>query len=99
MKGGYTYMLTNKNHTMLYIGVTSDLYGRMTKHRGKAYPRSFTARYNVNKLVYYEVFDSMLKAIDREKQLKAGSREQKIKLICEFNPQWRDLFDSIENTE
>ena len=69
----------------------------MIQHRTKTFPKSFTARYNLYKLVYYEVSDSIVEAIDREKQLKAGSRKQKIALINKFNPQWEDLFEVVAN--
>lgn len=87
-------MLTNDRHTVLYIGVTSDLKARTYQHREKLLP-GFTNRYNVSKLVYYEVAAEMASAITREKQLKAGSRQKKIDLIDAFNPQWRDLYDEI----
>lgn len=77
MRGGFVYILTNKHNTTLYVGVLSNLYSLMVKHIEKFYPKSFTARYNLNKLVYYEAFDSIVDAIAREKQLKAGSRKQK----------------------
>jgi putative endonuclease len=68
----------------------------MYKHKNKYYFNSFSARYNVNKLVFYEGFSSIVEAIRREKQLKAGSRKKKIALIEAFNPTWKDLFDEIE---
>ena len=74
MVGGFLYITTNKNHTTLYVGVTSDLRGRIIKHRLKKYQRSFSSRYNVTKLVYFEIFPTIAEAIAREKQLKAGSR-------------------------
>ena len=97
MTRGFVYIMTNKNHTTLYTGVTSDLYGRTIKHRTKKYPKSFSARYNVTKLVYFETFPSIVDAIAREKQLKAGSRKQKIKLINRMNPEWRDLFETLNH--
>ena len=93
----FTYILTNKYHTTLYVGVTSELPSRSRKHRDKVYPKSFSARYNLSKLVYYEVFDSIRDAIAREKQLKAGPRRQKIALINKHNPEWIDLFEMITN--
>ncbi len=93
---GAVYILANKHNTTLNVGVTSSLYARCVKHRTKVYPKSFSARYNVSKLVYYELFDSIVDAIKREKQLKAGSRKQKIALIEKFNPEWKDLFPMIE---
>lgn len=88
---GFAYILTNRHHTTLYVGVTSELFGRTKKHRDKIYPKSFSARYNLCKLVYYERFDSIIDAIAREKQLKAGSRKKKLDLINKYNPEWRDL--------
>jgi putative endonuclease len=79
----------------LYIGVTSNLPKRILEHKEKRYENSFSARYNLNKLVYYEQFQMIGDAIAREKQLKAGSRATKIKLIQDFNPLWNDLYESI----
>jgi putative endonuclease len=87
----WVYIMTNKNNTVLYTGVTSDLSGRVQQHKNKVHPQSFTARYNVCKLVYYEPFDSIVTAIAREKQIKAGPRAKKIGLINKFNPEWVDL--------
>jgi putative endonuclease len=95
-KGGCVYITTNEHHTTLYIGVTADLPSRLVEHREKIYPTSFTSRYNLTKLVYYEMFHSIEEAIEREKQLKAGSRKQKEKLITAFNYEWKDLFDEIK---
>ena len=80
-RGGAVYILTNRNHTTLYIGVTSDLYSRLQEHRMRDHPRSFTARYKLYQLVYYELFHSIEEAIAREKQLKGGSRISKEELI------------------
>ena len=99
MLGGFVYILTNKHHTTLYVGVTSDLYSRSVDHREKLFPKSFSAKYNLNKLVYYEVFDSIVEAIKREKQLKAGSRKKKEDLINKYNPEWKDLFYIISDEE
>ena len=85
--------MTNKRDGVLYVGVTSDLKGRVAKHKSKFYPYSFTARYNADKLVYFEKIDGMVKAIEREKQVKAGSRTKKLKLINAMNPEWRDLVE------
>ena len=90
------YILTNKSHSTLYIGVTSDLVARISEHKEKKYPRSFSARYNLNKLVYYEGFHSIEEAIHREKQLKAGSRQRKLNLINSINPEWNDLYEVIK---
>jgi len=88
------YILTNWQNTVLYTGVTSDLKRRVYEHRGKLLG-GFTARYNIRKLVYYEVTDDIRAAIVREKQIKAGSRQKKMDLINAVNPDWRDLYDEI----
>lgn len=93
--GGCTYIVTNKNNTVLYTGVTSDLYGRIMEHKTKFFPKSFTAKYNVDKIVWYEVFPTIMEAIEREKQIKAGSRKKKEALINKMNPAWNDLLDEI----
>ena len=90
-KGGAVYIMTNKNKTTLYVGVTSNLYERVKEHQTKRYPNSFTSRYNLFHLVYFENFHSIEEAIAREKQLKAGAREKKENLIKKFNPNWNDL--------
>jgi len=94
-KKGYTYILTNKNHTVLYTGVTSNLLNRMEQHRTGKYKTSFTHRYNVTVLVYFEVFSSIVDAIVREKQTKAGSRQKKLDLINGINPEWEDLTNEL----
>ncbi|TXI66845.1 MAG: GIY-YIG nuclease family protein [Flavobacterium sp.] len=95
MKPGFIYIITNKNNTVLYIGVTSNLPQRIEEHKQKRYENSFSARYNLNKLVYYEQFQMIGDAIGREKQLKAGNRATKEKLINSINPNWNDLYDEI----
>ncbi|MEQ9266552.1 MAG: GIY-YIG nuclease family protein [Balneolaceae bacterium] len=90
----YVYILTNKHHTVLYTGVTSDLVNRMIQHQNKLI-KGFTARYNVNKLVYYEEVGEPEAAIKREKQIKTGSRKRKLELINSINPEWEDLFQQI----
>lgn len=95
-KGGYIYILTNQNRTVLYTGVTSNLYNRLYEHRTWLYKTSFTYKYNVKELVYYEEFISIEEAIFREKQIKGGSRQKKLDLINGFNPQWNDLTKSVE---
>jgi putative endonuclease len=94
IKQSYVYILTNKNHNVLYTGVTSDLKKRIYKHKKKIVP-GFTSVYNVNKLVYFEAFEDIYRAIEREKQIKGGSRQDKINLIDEFNPKWNDLYDEL----
>ncbi len=93
--GGAVYILTNKNHTTLYVGVTSDLQSRLNEHKLKKYPNSFTARYNLDKLVYYEAFHSIEEAVLREKQIKGGSRKKKEDLIRSINPDWQDLNNKL----
>lgn len=95
MKPSYIYILTNKNNTVLYVRVTPNLVERMKEHRTKKYSGSFSARYNLNKLVYWESFPSITEAIGREKQLKGGSRQKKIDLIERANPKWVDLFAEL----
>ena len=90
----FIYILTNKYNKVLYTGVTSDLKKRVWEHREKLVD-GFTKRYNVTKLVYYEVFADIRDAIAREKQIKAGSRQKKINLIVGMNPEWRDLYDEL----
>ncbi len=93
MKPGFIYILTNKNNTTLYVGVTANLVERIQQHLQKINPNSFTARYNLNKLVYYKSFQMIGDAIAREKQLKAGNRAKKIALIETNNPNWEDLLE------
>lgn len=91
MKEYYVYNMAS--HTRrLYTGITSDLPGRMWKHKTNYYPDSFTARYNIKKLVYFETFDSPYDAIDREKQIKRWRRSKKVDLIEKHNPGWDDLY-------
>ena len=78
----YFYILTNRNNTVLYTGMCNNLKRRVLEHKSKVNnPRAFTARYNINKLVYYEYFEDINYCIAREKQIKAGSRQKKIELI------------------
>lgn len=87
----YVYILANKRRTVLYTGKSSDLTRRMIEHKRKLSPQSFTARYNVDRLVYFESFEFSDDASSREKQIKAGSRRKKIELIESVNPKWEDL--------
>ena len=91
----WIYITTNKPNGVLYTGVTSELKNRILSHKTKKYKNSFSARYNVDKLVYFEDFDSIITARAREKQIKAGSRAKKIKLIESINPRWEDLYDTL----
>ncbi len=86
--------MTNKNNTVLYTGVTSDFNKRVYEHKNKLL-EGFTKRYNIDKLVFYEVYDDINNAIAREKQMKSGTRAKKIKLIEEMNSEWKDLFNVI----
>ncbi len=93
-KHSYVYIMTNKHNTVLYTGVTSDLKRRVWQHKEKL-ADGFTKRYNVNMLVYYEVFEDVRAAIAREKQIKGGSRQKKIDLVNGMNPDWHDLYDEL----
>ena len=90
----FVYILTNRHHTALYVGVTNDLVRRVHEHRTKI-ASTFTTRYNVDKLVFFEETGDVRAAIAREKQIKGGSRANKIALVNAFNPDWRDLFDDL----
>ena len=90
----YVYIMTNKGNRVLYTGVTNNLIRRVYEHREKLI-KGFTKRYNVNKLVYYEICRDVKNAILREKQIKGGSRAKKIELVNKMNPDWRDLFHSL----
>ena len=90
----YVYMMTNNRNTVLYVGVTNDLIRRVYEHKEKL-ADGFTRKYNVTKLVYYEVFEDIENAILREKQIKAGSRQKKVKLINSINREWHDLYDEL----
>jgi len=90
----YIYILTNKSHTVLYTGITNDIYRRIYEHKHKLI-KGFSSKYNVTKLVYYEVFDNAGSAIIREKQIKGGSRQKKINLIMNINPMFIDLYDKL----
>ena len=93
-KQGYIYILFNKRNGTLYTGVTSDLIRRVYEHKNKLV-EGFTKKYEVDKLGYYEIFDNIVQAIEREKQIKAGSRKNKLKLIESINPDWEDLYYKI----
>lgn len=91
----WVYMATNKLNGVIYTGLTNDLKDRIKNHKNKKYKNSFTAKYNVDKLVYFEEFDSIIIAMARERQLKAGSRAKKIKLIESMNLEWDDLYETL----
>ena len=88
------YILSNKPQGTLYIGVTANLIQRVWQHKIHA-AKGFTDRYNLNKLMYYELHETMVDAIAREKQLKGGSRLKKVKLIESQNPTWQDLYATL----
>ena len=90
----YVYMMTNERNTVVYTGITNDLKRRAYEHR-EGLCEGFTKRYRLRKLVYYEVAENPYAAISREKQFKGGSRADKMKLIEDFNPDRRDLYDDI----
>ena len=96
-RGGCIYFITNTYNTVLYLGVTSDLQKRIYQHKNKEFPNSFTAKYNCNKLVYFELFANIEEAIAREKNLKNWKREWKNDLIIKMNPEWKDLSSEVEN--
>ena len=84
----------NKTNRVIYVGVTNDLKKRIYEHKQKLVD-GFTKKYNVDRLVYYEIFDSIVDAISREKQIKAGSRKKKMDLITRANPAFKDLYDDL----
>ena len=88
----YIYILTNKHKNVMYIGMTNDLPRRMYEHRNHLVKNSFTERYHVTRLVYYETANNPEAAIAREKQLKGWNRNRKNKLVESKNPEWRDLY-------
>ena len=94
MESSYIYILSNQRNTVLYVGVTSNLVKRIWEHKQKLV-KGFTYKYNVDKLVYYEIFENIEMAIQREKQLKGGSRKQKEELINSLNSEWKDLYSSL----
>ena len=86
--------MTNKYNSVLYTGVTNNLKRRVYEHKAKLV-KGFTMKYNISKLVYYEVFDDPNSAITREKQIKGGSRQKKIDLIDSMNKEWKDLYQDL----
>ncbi len=88
------YIMTNQRNGTLYVGVTRDLIKRVYEHKNN-FVDGFTKRYACKDLVYYEQFGDIFNAIEREKQIKAGSRKKKIELIESMNPEWKDLYESL----
>jgi putative endonuclease len=93
-KRSFVYILASAKHGTLYIGVTSDLIRRVFEHKTKVAP-GFTRKYDVTKLVYFEIFDDAMSAIEREKELKKWRRDWNIRLIEENNPAWVDLYEGL----
>ena len=91
MKQGYTYIMTNKRHNVLYTGCTSDIIKRVSQHKNHYFKGSFTDRYNCEYCIYFEDFPSISNAIKREKQIKNMSRNEKLALINKRNPEWKEL--------
>jgi putative endonuclease len=94
MEQYFVYILTNKYNKVLYVGITNNLIRRVYEHKNKLIS-GFTSKYNVNKLVYYESFQSVFDAIKREKEMKGWKREKKVALINSFNPEWKDLYEEL----
>ena len=92
----YVYILTNKNHTVLYVGHTKQLKERLMQHKNNSF-KTFTGKYNVDKLVYFETSKYVNNSIKRERQIKKWNREWKINLINSLNPNWKDLSEYIQN--
>ena len=88
---GYFYIMANVHNTVLYCGSTIDLHKRVQEHKNKIFKNSFTLKYNVDKLVYFESFSVAGDVFEREKQVKAGSRKKKMELVVGMNPEWKDL--------
>ena len=94
--GGSSYIVTNKNKTTLYTGSAEDLLSGIIEHREKLYPNSFSARYNLFKLVFYRSFLRIEEAREDERYIKGKSRQWKIGLINSQYPEWKDLFDQLD---
>jgi putative endonuclease len=90
----YVYIITNKGNSTLYTGITNDLKRRIYEHKEKLV-EGFTKKYNITKLVYYEIYDDAENAINREKQIKGGSRQSKLDLINSLNPNWHELYEEL----
>ena len=93
-KQAYIYFMSNRYNKVLYVGITSNLIKRVWEHKNKVVD-GFTKRYNPNKLVYYEIYDDIETAINREKQIKSWSRRKKAELINALNPSWDDLYEKL----
>ncbi|MBU4017188.1 GIY-YIG nuclease family protein [Patescibacteria group bacterium] len=93
-KNYYTYILANKRNNVVYVGVSDDLVKRVWQHKNKVV-KGFTQKYNVDRLVYYEIYENPEEAINREKQLKGGSRDDKVALVNKMNSEWKDLYEGL----
>ena len=91
----YVYILANATNTTIYVGITKDLLRRVYEHKNKLIADSFTAKYDVHKLVYYESTCDVRAAIEREKQIKGWNRARKNKLVESKNPKWEDMYHSL----
>ena len=91
----YVYILADSLNRTIYTGVTNDLLRRVYEHKNNWDPNSFTAKYNVHKLVYFEETSDVRAAIEREKQIKSWNRKRKDKLVTEKNPSWQDLYNDL----
>ncbi|MGJ8592033.1 MAG: GIY-YIG nuclease family protein [Aquaticitalea sp.] len=89
------YIITNRPKGVLYIGETKDLKKRIYQHKNKVHPTTFSARYNLDKLIYFELHETKEEAMMREKQLKKWNRDWKIELIEKMNPDWKDLYNNL----
>src|ERR1044071_1183750 len=95
LTGACAYIVSDQRNRMLYTGSSTDLHGRVVKHKKKHYPNSFSAKHNCNKLVYYEVYPTLKEAFAREWQIKKYSHLKKVELIVKLNPEWRDLHEEV----
>ena len=93
-KSSYVYILASQRNGTLYIGVTDDLSRRVYEHK-QGMIEGFTKTYNVKRLVWYEVYEEITFAIQREKQMKKWNRDWKLKVIEEINPEWNDLYETL----
>ncbi|MDR0206117.1 MAG: GIY-YIG nuclease family protein [Bacteroidales bacterium] len=96
IRGGAVYIMTNKRNGTLYTGVTANLKRRVYEHKTGYIPTSFTAKYGCHLLVYYQGFHRIEEAIAEEKRIKAGNRKNKIKMIENMNPDWKDLWEEVK---
>ncbi len=95
--GGCVYIIINQYNKVLYTGVTAELRARIFEHKTKSYPESFTVKFNCNKIVWCEVLPRIEDAIEKQKQIKGGSRKDKEALIQIINPTWKDLWEDIQD--